>query len=330
MMQADSLFKLVDGKEELVSLLKDNIFWIDISCPTDLDMKIISKIFKVHPLTIEDMQTADTREKCEIFESYIFLCLRVCDDSSSSCGESEFTNIYIAMFGDYIFSIHFTPLSHIKNILRRLEHLSSYLQLTPDWIMYSIMDEVSDQFIPIIASMEVEIDTIDDLVLVLSESEQSDLLKRIGGARKKVTALLRILRPKLDILKVLTKRSSGRIHPQVLLYLRDIQDHIIEMTQNLDHYSETLNRSHGNYLAQINIEITQASNRMNVVMKKFTAAASILLPLQLISGMWGMNVPVPGQSGTVFGDYVWFFSITLGMVLIMFLLVVIGKRNRWL
>jgi magnesium transporter len=281
----------------------------------------------VHPLTIEDIQTSDTREKCEVFENYIFLCIRIIDDSKH---QMDTFNLHLIVFHDYVLSVHYSPLSHIKMTLSRLDHLDSYIQITSEWIMYSVLDEVTDQFIPIISTMEVEVDVIDDLVLVLSENEQSDLLRRIGNARKKVTFLQRVLRPKHDLLKVLTKRCTERISASVMLYLRDIHDHLIEMTQNLEHFNETLNRSHGNYLAQINIEITQASNRMNVVMKKFTAAAAILLPLQLMSGMWGMNIPVPGETGTSIADYGWFIGMTCAMLIIASSLIYVGHKNKWL
>jgi magnesium transporter len=89
-------------------------------------------------------------------------------------------------------------------------------------------------------------------------------------------------------------------------------DHVITLTQNISHYEKTLGRAHSNYLAQISIEITQSSNRTNDLATRMTALASILLPLNVVTGLWGMNVRVPGQDEE---DLTWFVAISIGMVL---------------
>lgn len=68
------------------------------------------------------------------------------------------------------------------------------------------------------------------------------------------------------------------------LYLSDIQDHLITMTQNLNHYEKILSRSHSNYLAQISIEMTDANNQINDVLSKLTALGTILIPMNLVTG----------------------------------------------
>lgn len=74
-----------------------------------------------------------------------------------------------------------------------------------------------------------------------------------------------------------------------------MQDHLITMTQNLNHYEKILSRSHSNYLAQISIEMTEANNQINDVLSKLTALGTVLIPMNLVTGLWGMNVHVPGQ-----------------------------------
>ena len=98
------------------------------------------------------------------------------------------------------------------------------------------------------------------------------------------------------------------------------------MTQNLNHYEKILSRSHSNYLAQISIEMTDANNQINDVLSKLTALGTVLIPMNLVTGLWGMNVTVPGQDVPVCTPsyisavlrrklmslsqgYAWFFSI---------------------
>lgn len=348
--QAWSIEGLVHADEDELALFSagaESPFWIDVVAPSVDDLGRLAATFGVHPLTTEDIQMADSREKCEIFEHYIFLCIQTCDQkflaSATSMGTRRSLDsgnsalmgpatLYILIFSDYVISVHHQPVPHIRRVLRRLYTLktSPHLRLSSDWIMYSLLDDTVDEFLPQLNALEAEVDTIDELVLFLSHTDQSDMLRRIGRARKRVTHLLRLLKPKTEILKVLTKRCPDRLQQHTLIYLRDVSDHVLTNLQNLDQYGETLNRSHSNYLAQISIELNEQSNRMNVVMKKLTAAAALVLPLSLISGIWGMNVPVPGQPDIKsYSQYIPFMLIVSGMIAMMLIMYMIGHRNRW-
>ena len=99
------------------------------------------------------------------------------------------------------------------------------------------------------------------------------------------------------------------------------------MVQNLQNYEKTLARAHSNYLAQISIEITQASNRSSDIVLKMTAVASILVPLNVVTGLWGMNVKVPGQEEN---SLRWFFGILVCMLFFCTLVLWIGRRIKLL
>lgn len=182
--------------------------------------------------------------------------------------------------------------------------------MTSDWISYALIDDITDGFGPLIQGIEFEVDSIDELVLIIKDAEQSDMLRRIGMCRKKVMGLLRLMGNKADVVKGLAKRcnENWRVAPtsDIGLYLSDIQartlfgllifivlltdmhflqDHLITMTQNLNHYEKILARSHSNYLAQISIEMTDANNQINDVLSKLTALGTVLIPMNLVTGM---------------------------------------------
>jgi magnesium transporter len=207
---------------------------------------------------------------------------------------------------------HFRPTPHPQNVRRRIKQLKDYISVTSDWISYALIDDITDAFGPLIQSIEYEVDSIDELVLILKDTEQSDMLRRIGRCRKKVMGLLRLMGNKADVVKGLAKRcnENWKVAPtgdivRLLgyffffayfwshfarnfkkgLYLSDIQDHLITMTQNLNHYEKILSRTHSNYLAQISIEMTDANNQINEVLSKLTALGTILIPMNLITGI---------------------------------------------
>ncbi|GAN03838.1 cora-domain-containing protein [Mucor ambiguus] len=258
----------------------DACFWIDIHNPSDVEMKQIQRIFHIHPLTAEDITTEEPREKCEALNDYYFICFRTFESDATSPNYLQPIGIYILIFQGFILSFHFgafTP--HSANVRKRMMHLKDCLTVTPDWICYGLLDDIIDTFVPLIRAIEFEVDSIDELVLILKESEQSDMLRRIGYCRKKMMSLLRLLVAKSDVIKTLIKRG----------------DHVVAMLQSLNHYEKISSRSHSNYLAQISIEMTQTNNEINDVLSKLTALGSVLVPMNLVTGMWGMNVKVPGQ-----------------------------------
>lgn len=168
-----------------------------------------------------------------------------------------------------------------------------------------------------------------------------DMLRRVGDCRKKVMGLYRLLGNKADVIKGFAKRCNEHweIAPrsEIGLYLGDIQDHIVTMTGNLSHYeksvplqtspspspkplilltspppSRILARSHGNYLAQINIRMNERQEQTADVLGKLTVLGTIVLPMNIITGLWGMNVWVPGQEHE--GNLSWFWCITAGLL----------------
>lgn len=251
-----------------------------------------------------------------MFDDYMFISVRTCDIDYFQYGKSisktiksvnnnavvpmEQTtiypiNVYMLIFKNHLITIHAKPISHVQHVLRRVNPLKkqSVVDMSSDWFMYALLDDIVTEFIPNMKLMECEVDSIDELVLYLNQCDQTDMLRRIGRSRNQVNNLLRLLKPKTEIINILTKRHAPKLQEQTLLYLRDIQDHLMTMIQNLEQCSEMLNRSHNNYLAQISIELAEMSNRMNLQVKVLTQVTALALPFAIIGGLWGMNIDVP-------------------------------------
>lgn len=303
-------------------------WWLDVMCPTDSEMKTIAKAFGVHPLTAEDIRVQETREKVELFKSYYFVCFRSFDHDKNSEEFLEPVNIYIVVFKEGLISFHFAPTSHPANVRRRIRQLRDYVSVSADWISYAIIDDVTDVFMPLIHEIEYETDAIEDAVLITRENDTGDMLRRIGSCRKKVMALFRLLHGKADVIKMFAKRCNEHwdVAPkgEIGLYLGDIQDHLITMTSSLSQFEKILSRSHSNYLAQLSIHSMESSNRMTEVLGKITIIATLLVPMNLVTGLFGMNVPVPG--GVTEGKLWWFFSIVLFIVAFCVVAFMISRR----
>lgn len=245
------------------------VWWLDVLNPSDAEMRVISRTFGIHGLTTEDIMMQEAREKVELFQHYYFVHYRTFNQDPRSEDYLEPINMYIVVFRDGILSFHFSPTPHPANVRRRIRMLRDYMFLTSDWIAYAIIDDITDVYLPLIQSVEEEVDEIDADIVRLhaeedptrkekpksekkassdarSESEVTavetgaDMLRRVGECRKKVMGLYRLLGSKADVIKGFAKRCNEQweVAPRsdIGIYLGDIQDHIVTMTGNLSHY----------------------------------------------------------------------------------------------
>lgn len=122
-----------------------------------------------------------------------------------------------------------------------------------------------------------------------------------------------------------TNVEAGQPRGEIALYLGDIQDHVITMYQNLATYEKILGRAYSNYLAQLQVESFNSNNRVTNMLSKVTLIGTVLVPLNIVTGMFGMNVAVPGKDAN---NLNWWFGI-LG-VLLATMIVGILFANWWI
>lgn len=299
---------------------QDSIWWLDCTCPTDSEMKMLAKAFSIHPLTAEDIRMQETREKVELFKGYYFVSFHTFETDSESEDFLEPINVYIVVFSSGILTFHFSPLINPANVRRRVRQLRDYVNVSADWLCYAMIDDITDGFAPIIQSIEYEADAIEDSVFLSRDNDFGKMLLKIGESRRKVMTLMRLLQGKADVIKMFAKRcqdeairfntssKTGTAQPRadIALYLGDIQDHIITMFQSLLSYEKIFSRSHSNYLAQLQVESFYSNVKVTDMLSKVTLLGTILVPMNLVTGLFGMNVRVPGNDKDT---YAWFGGI---------------------
>ncbi|KAK0547926.1 hypothetical protein OC846_003558 [Tilletia horrida] len=170
-------------------------WWLDVKCPTYSDMKDLSKMFPLHPLTVEDILQQDPREKVEVFEKlgYYFVTVRAIDETYFRIGKGDVgpdgdakgpridllsgvpgkdgiegvsvgaINLYLVVFSHGLITFHFEDLSkHTTRVLKRLMDLSQSFDFTADWIAHGLMDSLVDAFFPLMNLVESEVAEFED------------------------------------------------------------------------------------------------------------------------------------------------------------------------
>ncbi|KAJ2494952.1 CorA metal ion transporter, partial [Coemansia sp. RSA 2049] len=212
-------------------------FWLDVTNPTNEEMASLARTFGIHPLTVEDiMADEDGRDKFETFSGYSFMVYRTIDYNEDAKSNYEFNRgtegIATASFSvilkhSCVLTFHqAAELEHIGNVINRLQDLSPLPTLagdtasgadeygaaialppivTPAYIAYALIDDITDTIAPEMRAIELEVDAVDELVLILSTDEQSDMLRRIGATRRKILTVWRLLQGKPEVIRAFSK-----------------------------------------------------------------------------------------------------------------------------
>ena len=305
------------------------VWWLDVLNPTSAELECFRKAFKLHPLTKEDIEQQEAREKVELFQQYYFVCFRSFHADHSSDEFLDPVNVYIIVCAEGVLSFSFSETPHARNVRKRISKTADFVNLGPDYICYALIDDIVDSFAPVIHHAETESENLEDQVFIARDDDYTFLLRQIGQSRKNVLSMMRLLGGKADVVKGFSKRCNEQysVAPRgdIGVYLGDIQDHVVTMMSTLGHIEKMLSRSHANYLAQLNVDSIIRGNHTNKVLSKITVLATILVPLNLITGLFGMNVPVPGKSTT---SLAWFFGIVGVIVCVILTGVMLARRCR--
>ncbi|KAI8825953.1 uncharacterized protein EV422DRAFT_492153 [Fimicolochytrium jonesii] len=285
-------------------------FWIDVLNPTAEELFLISKVFSIHPLTIDDIANDDMqREKCDAYPDYLALTIRVIDTHNFDTSEElSPALLWILIYPHCILTFHMQPLSHVSKTIQRLAKLHNLtekklkLQVGTEfqtaWIGYLLIDEILSDLNPIIHHIKRESDELDEQLLDVWEDQvenfrDRNMLIRIHEARKQNVVILRLMVDKINVLKGVIKKGSrgvGRgklLGNELELYFDSLLDRAQAVAQQLKTFEEALTRIHSEYLEEISLCLNAASKTAGDLTRKMTAVVTLLIPVGAITGMMG-------------------------------------------
>ncbi|OQD89502.1 hypothetical protein PENANT_c002G10968 [Penicillium antarcticum] len=291
------------------------IWWIDIRDATEEDVDVVAQALSIHPLTAEDIAIREPREKVDVFKNYYLISFQTLVANATKQerpGIPVSAALYIIVFQYGVVTFSPSGSGHVTRARDRICKMHDPSILTSDWVCYAMIDDIIDSFEPMTRAAEAESEAIEDQVFIARIDDAKELIPQVDSLRKRITHIIRCLHGKVDVLSGFVKRcQSPDKHPvfpdgDLLLYLGDVQDHLVTTLSTLGHIDEIIGRSQANCLAQLSATNLRLSLTINSGLSKVTLLATIFVPCHLVTGMWGMNVEVPGQEDHGLG---WFFGI---------------------
>ena len=317
--------------EETFELLRERqgMAWIGLYRPGVGEIRAVAKEFKLHKLAVEDAIAAHQRAKLERYKTTLFTVLRPArylDDVE----QVEFGELQLFAGTDFVVTIRHAESPDLGRVRRRLEKNPDLLRLGPEAVLYAILDQVVDEYAPVVAGLENDIDEIEDELF----KGDPAVARRIYELSREVIEFQRATGPLTGILAALESGfEKYQVDTELQSLLRDVQDHAIRVVERVDSFRALLQNAltvHATLVGQQQNDemrsLTEASLLQNEEVKKISAWAAILFAPTLVGTIYGMNFNSMPELHWAAG-----YPLALAlMVATSVTLYVVFKRRGWL
>jgi magnesium transporter len=253
--------------------------WVDIEDPTQEALEpLIEGRFGFHELAAEDSLSENTLPKYDAFPTYDFFIFRAVDVNVSDHGSSTYK--LAAFLGkDFLITIHREPMRAIDDVCHRLPTDARLLDNGPDFLLYSIVDLIVDSHFPLLDEIEECVDALQESIFADARPGHLDELLHL---KRDINVLRRHSLPQRELLNQISRGDTHFVQRDHLIYFRDVYDHMFRISETIDVERDMMSGTMEAYLSVV-------ANRTNDIMKVLTIFSSIMLPLTLIAGIYGMN-----------------------------------------
>lgn len=292
--------------------------WVDIDSANMHQHALLEKVFQFHPLAVEDTLSPGTRVKLEEYDRYIFVVMAGIrfDQATPDPFDLETFNLYFFLGKNFLVTVHGVPAPSCVAVRDRLLRNPDLLARGVEMTMHNIIDQAVDAYFPLVGQLNGLVDELEER---LFQEFDENLIHAIFRAKRAAFAFRRHIGPLREVLNILTNRPCTHIRSDTQLYYRDVYDHTIRITESVDTTRDLL-------AGVIETYLSQASNRMNRVMKQLSVVATIALPLVVVGGIFGMNFSRIPLSDHPLG----FFWALGAMAAVSAVILWWLKQNRWL
>ena len=330
-----SIFHHLNGEIKKLSIKEfsqvcrqpEGVLWVDLDDPSDAEEEtLLVSLVDIHPLAIEDAQKGKDEEghlpKVEDFGEYLFIIFNPIERHNSGEQQAaEKLEIRTSQLSAYLFkhmlvTHHYKPMRSITYAAQMCAKNPHTLGRGPDFLFHLIIDDIVDNYTPILDAMDEAIDSMEDEVF---KRPSQRCMVRILQLKKDIMTIRRIAVYQREMLNRLSRGEFDLVSRDEIIYYRNVYDHLVRMTDLAESYRDVVSGLLDAYLSV-------TSNNLNRVMKVLTIISTIFLPLSVITGFFGMNFEyLPGLHWE-YGHT----ATTLFMVAVAVGMLWVFKRNKWM
>jgi magnesium transporter len=302
----------------VAELSADGLTWVHLDAPTLEEATLLAERFGWHPLDLEDVLSRRQRPKVDEYPDYLFGILHfpVYDKAIQRLNAAEL-DVFVGP--DYLVTLPSVELLPLTRLFRRCEDDEGFREQLfskgSGRLLYEVLDDLFDYCFPILDKIGHKLDVIEDDMF---EGRSLEVVRDISNVKQEIISYRKIIKPERSTLRLLERHVERFLPEELEEYFDDIVDAAERIWDYLDNYKEVVEA-----LEDTNESVI--SHRQNRVLQILTLFSVVLLPLTLISGIFGMNVDFPG-----FGTSTAFWAIVSAMVATAATLIAFFRYKRWL
>jgi magnesium transporter len=294
--------------------------WVNIEKPTPQDMETLRQRYPhFHPLDFEDCLSRMERPKIDEYDDYLFIIMQFpVFDASSRISKPGEVDIFIGK--GYLVTVHDGDLWPITGLFDDCQAEASVCQKHmgrgASRLMHDVIDRLVDYCFPIIYKVDANIREIEEDIFT---EQVPGVVRELSWVRRDIIALQRIVKPQIAILANLAQEDRPFIREELDVYFDDVLDHLRKAWDMLEDHRDVIE-------GLDDTANTLTSFRLGEIMKILTIISVILLPLTLLSGIYGMNIALPldENSPYTFLIILLLMGVMVGGRLLYF------RRKRWI
>lgn len=293
------------------------VTWINIDgLGNTAEIENLGKYYGLHPLILEDIVNTNHRPKIEEYQDFLFIVAKMLYFKED--GQLENEHVSFVLGKDYVLSFQEAEGDVFDGVRERLSSGKGKIRSRgADYLVYSLLDAVVDNYFKVIEEMSDRIENLEEQLF--STQPSNDITFEIQELKRTMLRIRRAVFPFREVVSRLEKIENDLINEKTKNYIRDLYDHIIQVSENIDIYREMS-------WSIMDMYMTTISHRMNEVMKVLTIISSIFIPLSFLAGVYGMNFEYMPELQWHYG-----YFVLLGFMLLLFLgMLYYFRRKKWL
>lgn len=291
--------------------------WINIDgLGNTAEVEKLGKYYGLHPLIMEDIVNTNQRPKIEEYQDFLFIVAKMLYFKED--GQLENEHISFVLGKDYVLSFQETGGDVFDGVRERLSSAKGKIRSRgSDYLVYALLDAIVDNYFKVIEEMSDRIETLEEQLFTTQPS--NDITFEIQELKRTILRIRRAVFPLREVVSRMEKIENELIQEQTRNYIRDLYDHIIQVSENIEIYREMA-------WSVMDMYMTTISNKMNEVMKVLTIMATIFIPLTFIAGVYGMNFEYMPEL-----EWKYSYFVLWGiMLLILAGMIYYFKQKKWL
>ena len=256
------------------ALKEDTLLWLDLPDTSPDTLALLSEVFKIHPLAVEDAQEFSQRPKVEDYEDFVYIV------AYGSRGlDQPMVEVHCFYAEHFLVTVHRDEAPAIAEACHALARLHTDRRLVA---LYRVLDALVDSMFPVLGALDDRIDELQDQIFAKPTEEA---LSALIGLKRQLVDMRKVVSPQRDMVASMLTQviPIPGLTAEGERYVRDLYDHLIRISDMVDSYRDLVSGSLDAYMSVV-------SNRLNDVMKQLTIIATVFLPLSFLTGFFGQNL----------------------------------------